>query len=323
MGKRLKVKEDNEYFVYELLEQYCNEKKAEGRSKATIESVENSFKKFFCCFDRSKMTTKELDKGTVIHYKNYLVKGEDLKIASINHYLRDLRTFLNWCFNEGYIDEKIDVKLNKGQEEIIEVYEEEEIQRLIEKPKKGASFVEWRTWAIVCWILGTGNRIDTIINVKMGDVHFGRDEILIRAQKNKKASIIPLDKTLKNVLRTYISKCRPNASDDKWLFCNVEGNQLSTNALQQALYDYNKKRNVNRTSAHALRHTFAKMFCMRGGDVFRLQKIMGHSTLEMTRHYVNLFGIDLKQGYDEVSPLNNISKPLGGKRHKIKVLEDE
>ncbi|MFC1983113.1 tyrosine-type recombinase/integrase [Chloroflexota bacterium] len=45
---------------------------------------------------------------------------------------------------------------------------------------------------------------------------------------------------------------------------------------------------VNRLHAHLCRHTFATRFLINGGDVFSLQQILGHSTLEMVRHYVNL-----------------------------------
>ena len=321
MGKRLKVKESNEYAVKELMEYFKAEKKAEGRSDNTIESYNNSFKKFFFCFDE-EMKTTELNKGIIFHYMNYLQKGENLHLSSINHYLRDLRTFLNWCYNEGYISEKIDVKMVKGQEEIIETYSDEEVKLLVAEPKKNATFVEWRTWAIVNWILATGNRIETIVNVKIEDVHFGRDEILIKAQKNKKASIIPLASGLKRVLRKYINKCRVNAPDDKYLFCNIEDEKLTTKALQSALYDYNNKRGVDKTSAHALRHTYAKMYIMNGGDVLRLQKILGHSSLEMTRHYVNLFGADLKKGYDDIVPLNNLLEPKGKKKQKVRMTDD-
>lgn len=321
MGKRLKVKQNEEYSVKELMEIFVAEKKAQGRAKATLESYDNSFKKFFSCFDE-KMNTKEINKGMIIHYMNYLQKGESLHLDSINHYLRDLRTFVNWSYSEGYINEKVDIKLVKGQEEIQETYSDEEIKLLIAEPKKNATFVEWRTWTIVNWILATGNRIETIVNIKVGDVHFGRDEIIIREQKNKKSSYIPLASGLKRVLRTYINKCRSNASDDKYLFCNIEDEQLTTKALQSALYDYNRKRGVEKTSAHALRHTFAKLYILNGGDTFRLQKILGHATLEMTRHYVNLYGSDLKKGYDDIVPINNLLEPKGKQKQKVRVNKD-
>ena len=47
---------------------------------------------------------------------------------------------------------------------------------------------------------------------------------------------------------------------------------------------------------------------MSGGDIFRLQKILGHSTLEVTKGYVNLFGQDLQQNYEQFNPLDRLTK---------------
>lgn len=311
--KKVVATQDEELLVKEVMEEFITEKKADGRSYKTIESYNNSFAKFLNYFG-DNIKIGDIKRQTVYQYKGHLISLEELTTASINHYLRDLRTFLNWCDERTYLEEHIKVEMVKGQEEIIEVYDEEELQKLLAKPLKGDSFVVWRDWAIVNWILATGNRISTIVNVKIGDVHFGRKEIVIREQKNKKPNIIPLSSKLSSVLKTYIKKCLVEMGDEDYLFCNQYGEQLTTGALQSALRRYNQKRGIEKTSAHALRHTFAKNWVINGGDVFRLQKLLGHSTLEMTRHYVNLFGTDLKKDYEDFSPLDNLTKGQGGSR---------
>lgn len=55
---------------------------------------------------------------------------------------------------------------------------------------------------------------------------------------------------------------------------------------------------------HALRHTFAVNYLRRGGSVFHLQKLLGHSTLEMTRRYANLMTEDLQAVHERVSLLS-------------------
>jgi integrase/recombinase XerD len=54
---------------------------------------------------------------------------------------------------------------------------------------------------------------------------------------------------------------------------------------------------------HAFRHTFAVNYLRRGGSVFHLQKVLGHSTLEMTRRYANLVTADLQAVHERVSLL--------------------
>lgn len=310
---------DEELKIVDVMEEFITEKKADGRSYKTIESYNNSFAKYLQYFGK-EVTMASLTRSSLYQYKAHLIKVEELAIASINHYLRDLRTFVNWCDERHYLVETFKVEMVKGQQEVIEVYSEEELQLLLEKPRDTESFVDWRSWAIVNWILATGNRVSTIVNIKIGDIHFGREEIIIREQKNKKTSVIPLSKKLSSVLKTYIKKCLTEMGDDDYLFCNQYGEYLTARALETSIRRYNKKRGVDKTSSHALRHTFAKNWVTNGGDVFRLQKLLGHSTLEMTRHYVNLFNADLKKDYEDFSPLDNLARGQGGsKKAKMKV----
>jgi integrase/recombinase XerD len=58
-----------------------------------------------------------------------------------------------------------------------------------------------------------------------------------------------------------------------------------------------------RRTLHAFRHTFAVNYLRRGGSVFHLQKVLGHSTLEMTRRYANLLTEDLQAVHQRVSLL--------------------
>jgi site-specific recombinase XerD len=55
--------------------------------------------------------------------------------------------------------------------------------------------------------------------------------------------------------------------------------------------------------SHALRHTFAVNYIRRGGSVFHLQKVLGHSTLDMTRRYANLVTADLQAVHERISLL--------------------
>lgn len=91
---------------------------------------------------------------------------------------------------------------------------------------------------------------------------------------------------------------------DGYLFPNKEGYKLTVNALKHAMAKHCELRGVDKTSIHGLRHSFAREWVRGGGDVFKLQKMLGHSTLDMTRKYVRLFDTDLQDGF--VSPLDKI-----------------
>ena len=69
----------------------------------------------------------------------------------------------------------------------------------------------------------------------------------------------------------------------------------------------NISRGVTKTSLHLFRHTFAKNYIIAGGDSVYLQRLLGHSTLSMTNHYVRLYSTDLQKNYDKFNPLDNLA----------------
>lgn len=312
--KKIKRRADQERNVWELFRMFKNEKKILGLSESTLQNYEDSLKRFMDYMECTDAPIQEIDYDDVLSFTQGL-QEEELSVSSINHYLRDIRAFFNWCSKSGYC-RKIEVKLVKGQETVKETYSEEELKALLEKPQ-GDSYCEWRCWAIINWILATGNREKTVCNVRMRDINLPDEEIVLQQTKNKKIQIIPISTELSFVLTQFIRDFRSEADDDEFLFCNVSGEQLTENALKLSIRDYNAARGVKKTSVHALRHTFAKLWIHNNGDVFRLQKMLGHSTLDMTRNYVNLFAADLKEGFDEYSPLDRMVRKRR-KKHTIK-----
>lgn len=62
-----------------------------------------------------------------------------------------------------------------------------------------------------------------------------------------------------------------------------------------------------RCSPHTLRHIFAINFLRNDGDIFSLRKILGHSSLEMTRRYCELADVDIKTAHTMASPVDNLT----------------
>lgn len=305
--------------LFHAFEEFMDEKLILGCSQSTMDNYKLSFELFVRFNDfTEETTTDEINQALFFKYMNTL-KLEGKAASTINHYLRDLRTFMNWCMavDREYITPRFKVEMLKAQEEPIKLFNEEEIELLIKKPSNKDGFTTWRTWAVCNWVMGTGNRAATVCEVRIGDIDFKKREISLRHTKNKKFSVIPLSTALATVIKEYMRLWRDGASKEDFLFPNVGDAPLTTNALKHAFAKYCSDRGVERTNIHGLRHSFATQWIMAGGSQYQLQEILGHSSLEMTRRYVRYDKESIKIGFDEHNPLDRM-KEGQSRTHKIK-----
>lgn len=230
----------------------------------------------------------ELDKGN--------------KVGAINTRIRGLRVFVHFCAERDYMDD-FKYPLMKMSQEQKEPYTDEELKKLLKRPRS-EQWNEWRCWAVVNTFLATGIRANTLVNMKVSDIDFKQNIIFLQKLKNRKQQTLPLPTALKGVLQTYLKLW--NWKEDSYLFPTYNYGYLSVSGLQGAIRRYNLDRGVSKTSLHLFRHTFAKNYILAGGGMVQLQSILGHSTLDMTRRYVNLYGRDIVRDFDRLNPLNNI-----------------
>ena len=305
-------------------DEFIKEKEYQNKSKSTIRNYKQSYN-FFVEYHNlgEDYPVKKITKEMVYQFIGSK-KKEDVREASINHYLRDLRVFLYWCMEDSrkYI-EPFKLQQIVSQEAYPKVINDEAIAALLEKPRGRADkdFVEWRSYAIVAWIAGTGNRAETVSEVRIGDLDFNKNEIILKHTKNNKAQSVPFSDATKTVIKEYILLYRNDAKAEDYLFCNYGNEKLTYNAMRLAHERYCKSREVENKSLHSLRHTFARNYVITGGGMAQLQRILGHANIATTKHYVDLFADDLKTDYEEHSLLDRVKKPTS-RRRKIKSSEE-
>lgn len=242
----------------------------------------------------TELTKEKLDKMVVSMRESGLAQN------SISSYVRVMRTFLKWCNDEGLCN--LSMANIKEVETIKPTYTDEELERLLKKPRKGSGFCEYRNWVIVNFLLNSGCRAATVRNIHNGDIDIAAKQVNFRHTKNRKVQVIPLCNVMCSILAEYMAVRKGEPSD--YLFCNQFGEPLTENALRLAISHYNNSRGVKKTSIHLFRHTFARKYLIDcGGDAFTLQKILGHSPLKMTKHYCAIFDADIANNYEQLSPL--------------------
>lgn len=298
MQQQAKGKEIGEAFKEFI--KYCRVK---NLSTSTLSYYEECFEAFSKFYPRSG-STKDISKAIIDDYILYLRNNTGLNDTSINTRLRGIRAILYYFMELGYVTE-FKMHLIKAEKKVKETYTDTELNLLLKKPNiKKCHFTEYRDWVIVNYLLSTGNRASTVINLRIKDIDFENNVIMLEKTKNKKQQIIPMSKTLAHVLIEYLQYRK--GEDNDFLFCSTYGCKLTVNALEHSIRKYNEKRGVQKGSIHLFRHTFSKKWILANGDVFRLQKILGHSTLDIVKEYVNMFGNDLQKDFEKFNALDQL-----------------
>lgn len=298
MARKRIVNVSSDVSVLDVFPKFIASQEAKGVSEKTIKTYRQHLRSIGKHIDLSahfnELTKEDLDNMIVS------MRQSGLAHNSISSYARVFRTFLKWCRENGYTE--LSLPNYKDRETVKETYTDEELEKLLRKPSASCDFCEYRNWTIINFLLNCGCRAATIRNIQNQDVDFEKRQIVFRHTKNGKIQSIPMCNLMCSILRNYM-EIRKGAATD-YLFCDMYGEKLSEEALRCAIYRYNTKRGVQKTSIHLFRHTFARKYLVDcGGDAFTLQRLLGHSTLNMTKHYCAIFDSDIANNYDLHSPL--------------------
>jgi len=298
--------------------------KTEGKSLRTVEWYNLSLRLFYQFLLENGKSTKlgDLGEAEVRKFILYLqerkrwqanpyVLNQRGKLAaiSIQTYIRALRAFFNWLFKEGYTSENRLVKLKppRAQTKVVEVLTEEEITKILgcinSNTASGA-----RNYAILMLLLDTGLRSSELRNVEVKDVNIEGGYLKVMG-KGGKERIVPFGASVQKALLRYFLHFRPESFNFSIqnFFLTLDGRPLTKNSIKMIFQRLTAKSGIKRLHPHLCRHTFATNYLINGGDVFSLQQILGHTSLEMVRHYVSLASSQVTVQHRKFSPMDKIS----------------
>jgi integrase/recombinase XerC/integrase/recombinase XerD len=218
-----------------------------------------------------------------------------------------LRVFLTWCFNEGYATENIPArfKLPKAQRKTIDVLTDDEVRRLFAcfdlHTMTGA-----RNYAICVLMLDSGLRLNEVVTLPIGAVHVLEGYVIVDGKGNKQR-LVPLGLQSKRALIRYMGRV-PQGEQKAPLFVKDNLIPLQQSTITQLFRKLKTRANIPRLHPHLLRHSFATRYLENGGDIYSLQQILGHTSLEMVKKYVHLIPSKTVVCFPQFSPLDNLAK---------------
>lgn len=238
---------------------------------------------------------------------------EQMQPVTLRIHYRLLHSFFTFLKSEEITSRNIMDRVEKPKvpKKEMEAFSKEEIDTLLSVFDKN-TFVGYRNYVLTCLLFGTGLRRSEAVKVRIDDIRFDINIIKVMG-KGSKFRNVPIGDSLRRVLIKYINirhdeiKKR-KLNDSPYLFINSRnGNKLGIETLTGLYNTVGREEGIRgvRVSPHTFRHTFAKFFLLNGGDVFTLQKILGHSDITTTKKYINLNTNDIRVQNDKYNPFEN------------------
>lgn len=242
--------------------------------------------------------------GFSAHYTDYLRNVRHLSEQTIVSSLRNLRAITYFCQEQKWIRE-FNVKIKEVQPDIKPTFTKYELEQLSRRPRK-EDFIEYRTYVMIRYLEGTGNRVSSMLALNVNDINFEDGTITVNVQKNRKPKLMPLIYELRKVLKEYIYHYRCDKETElplgnEPLFCNKYGERLSYESARDAFKDYFERRGCTWEGFHKFRHTYASNWIRDGGNPFMLKEQLGHTSLAMTNRYANIYGMATKEEAEQHS----------------------
>jgi integrase/recombinase XerD len=252
---------------------------------ATVEWYKHSFK-----YLATESPTEDELKNIVVRMRE---KG--LKATGCNSVIRAINAYLKWSGLQLKITQLKEPQL------VLPTFSSQQVSRLLAgKPK---SKPQRRLHLIVLFLLDTGCRISEALGLRVREIDF--DNLLVTLDgKGRKQRTVPFSFELRKAMFRYITE--QGRKPDSLLFANRTETQLARHNVLRDVKLLCKRLGFDppARTLHSFRHTFAVNYLRKGGSVFHLQKVLGHSTLEMTRRYANLMTEDLQAVHERVSLLS-------------------
>ncbi|MDD5367885.1 MAG: tyrosine-type recombinase/integrase [Anaerolineaceae bacterium] len=308
-------------------------KTAEGLSPRTIESYRHDLKlwlEYQRDVETSRITTQD-----ITHYLTYLrteyrprriTGGNDrgLSTKTIRNHWVTLSAFFHWAADEFGIHDPMDtLPAPKFTEAPVEPFSKENIEALLKAcdhcleadtnrrkkftMRRATSF---RDRAIILTLVDTGLRASELCSLRVADLDPKTGKLQVRhgvygGAKGGKGRTVYLGKVARKAIWRYLVDREDGQDPETPLFIGKYGRPFNRDALRQVINWLGERAGVKKSHPHRFRHTFAITYLRSGGDVFTLQSLLGHSTLDMVQHYSRLADIDVEEAHRKASPADN------------------
>lgn len=292
----------------EAVAEFILEQRIRGNSSATVEYY-TFVLKYFLDY-AGDIETSDI---TLVLCKNYCLSLMecDVRSVTVQSYVRGLRSFLKWIYDNELTDQDICVKfkLPKATKKVIEVLSVEEIKRVFDAIS-GDTWLASRNRLIVALMLDSGLRRHEVVSLKFTSVNLSDRYIVVEQGKGDKQRVVPFGFRTAELMKNYIAATSFYKKRDSLFIKESNGKNgyeaVTDVTIKQLFRKLKTRSGVVKIRPHILRHTFATYYLENGGNIYTLQSILGHTSLEMVKRYLHLANSRIRRDFPKYSPLDNL-----------------
>ncbi len=293
---------------------------AEGKSPATVTWVCDAVR-YFRAFlgegvDVEAVTADDLrrfiaalrEKRSFSTHRLTPTQDRTLSTETVANYVRGVKTFYSALEREEFIDHNPvkKVKIPKTPRKTMPAFKEEEVVRLLRQPDR-RTYRGYRDFVVMLTLLDTCLRISELCGLRLDDVDLTNGYLRVMG-KGARERYVPVGAKVSKELLKYRVAWRPADAMSDSFFLTTDGRPLSKKRVQDGIRRYGREAGIRtRCSPHTFRSTGAVLYLRHGGDVFTLQRKLGHTTLAMTRRYAEVADSDVRAAHLKFSPADRLS----------------
>ncbi|MDQ0154985.1 tyrosine-type recombinase/integrase [Robertmurraya andreesenii] len=313
LQRRYARKETSEFplTMTEMFEQYMLVKKGEGLAKRTIEEHYTNFT-YLKDYLNAELSADEMTTEVFMGWITYMIEEKDYAAGTVNIRVRTVRSFLRYAYEEkGWLNEPIHRRFKpiKDSYDKVDALTTDEFRRLV-GACDDSSYTGFRLKVATYVLLDTLVRVFELVNIRRRNVDFKTMRIWLEPEDTKPrvGRYVPISARTAKLLSEYMRETDDFGVD--YVFLTYEGEPMSESTLRDNLRVAGQIAKIKdkRVSPHTLRHTGALFYILNGGDPFSLQKILGHTHMNMVRRYVQMTNMDVQNQHSVHSPLNYVFK---------------
>lgn len=287
---------------------------ARGLSIHTIQDYTNTLTRFKVHLEKDYF----MEQITARHIEHFLAEQTHLKKKTLLNYHTGLSALWTWAVKEKIAAEHVphQVPAPKPEEMQVVPYSENEVRSLLnslhrskayKRPNKRFSdhalpFPE-RNRALILTLLDTGLRAEELCGAKIHHVDKRNQRIRVLG-KGAKERYVSFSARTHQALWRYLTT-RKDVKDSDPLFVVESGREFKRGRLLKLLQCIGRRAGVSNVTIHRFRHTFAIQYLRNRGDPYTLQKLLGHSTLDMVKRYLAIAQSDVEAAHRLASPVDN------------------